>query len=559
MIKKLNIENFALIQKLDISFNDGFNVFTGETGSGKSIIIDAVSFVLGKRADKSFIRKGCKKAVIEAVFFAYSETSHIINKLLEDEGIDTNDNIYIFNRELFEDGRSTSKINDKFVTTKYLKQIASYLITIHGQNEFESILNKDSQLDILDDFSGLKSSDDYQNYKTLYITYKDIQRQISQMESTYDPIAINREIDLLQYQINEISDAKLSHEEIRDIDDKIKVMENAEEISKIINKSYETLYSSNDNVLKSLSVIHTSLIKYSNFDKKIKSWEDLMNDIYYRVEDLSISIRDSLENYNYDINEFHQLQQRYDDINKILGKYGKNYEDVLKYLESSVERLEYLKNIDNLKENLNRQLSQVIDEMSKISLNMSSKRKESSSRFESLILDQLHSLDMFNSQFRVEITSSQSFTETGMDKINFLVSFNKGEDIKPLIKVASGGEISRFMLALKKVNAAADKINTLIFDEIDTGISGNAAFVVGKKLKEISQSSQVICITHLPQIAAKANYQYVVEKTEADNTTLTNIKLLNNEQRILEVAKMLSGQDTSENSIRYAQELIDSR
>lgn len=559
MIKKLNIENFALIKKLDISFNDGFSVFTGETGSGKSIIIDAVSFVLGKRADKSFIRKGCKKAVIEAVFFAYSESSNIINKMLEDEGIDTNDNIYIFNRELFDDGRSTSKINDKFVTTKYLKQIASLLITIHGQNEFESILNKDSQLDILDDFIGIKSSSEYLKYKSLYSKYKDLQLQISQMESSYDPIAITREIDLLEYQINEITEAKLNEQEIDDIDDKIQIMENAEEISKIINKSYETLYSNSDNVLKSLSSIQSSLLKYSDFDKKIKLWEDLINDIYYRVEDISISIRDNLENYNYDVNELQQLQKRYDDINKILGKYGKNYEDVVKYLDSSSERLQYLKNIDRMKEELNSKLQQVINEMSEISLNISSKRKEISSEFELLILEQLHSLDMFNSKFQIEITSSANYTETGIDKINFLVSFNKGEDIKPLIKVASGGEISRFMLALKKVNAAADKINTLIFDEIDTGISGNAAFVVGKKLKEISMSSQVICITHLPQIAGKADHQYVVEKNEIENATLTNIKLLNNEQRIIEIAKMLSGEETSENSIKYAQELIDSR
>ncbi len=556
MLKELCIKDFALIEYSKVIFFQGFNIFTGETGAGKSIIIDALLFALGKRADKSFIRKNKTKTTIEAIFYIEESNKEIIIKHLSDEDIDIDEDMIILRREIYEDGKSTCRINGKLVTRAFLKLITSLIITIHSQNEFSDILNKESQLNILDDFIGLKSDENYVSYKKLYLTYKSKQEELNQIIDKYDNSSMLRELDILEYQIKEIEDTKLNKEEFDGLESKIVLLENSEEISTLINNIYSYTYSDSDNLLKKIMLFKDSLNKYSQSDKLISIWNETFIEIYYKLEDMALNIRDNLDKFNYDYNKLSELKLRYSDINKILLKYGKDIDSVFDYLEDLYERKKYLENIDSNIVNLRKDIFNIEKELNIYSQLISKKRNEGISKLKKSIIEELISLDMVNVSFEIKLDTLCEYNMNGKDEILFLITFNKGEELKPFNKIASGGEISRFMLALKKVSATFDNISTIVFDEIDTGISGKAAKVVAEKLKDISNYRQIICITHLPQIAAKGDYHYAVNKSEEDNKTYSNIKILSEEERISEIAKMISGDESSDISQEYAKEMI---
>lgn len=556
MLKEISIKDFALIDDLKINLKKGFNVFTGETGSGKSIIIDALSFALGKRSDKSYVRTGKDKSIIEAIFFISQNTRLKISPLLEVEGIDLNEDVIFLRRELFSDGRSTCRINGTLVTINFLKKLSTFLIAIHGQNEFDTLLEKEKQIEIVDEYGGIKKTKEYKAYTELYIEYKEIQNSIKKLSKESSEFEIAREIDLLQYQINEIQDAKLSKTEIEEIQGKLDFWENSEEISLAVNKSYNLLYSDKENILKSLNDILRDFEKYKNMDSSIASWTTILEDIYYKLEDLTFSVRDELGKFEYDSEILNQTKARFDTINKILTKYGKTYEEVMEFLEKSLLRTEYLENISINSEKLKYKLGEIENEMNFLSKNLYMMRINAAKEFEKEIILELESLGMINTRFKVEILESDTFNEMGKDSLEFLITFNKGENLKPFKKVASGGEISRFMLALKKIISGVGDVDSMIFDEIDTGISGVASQMVGNKMNEISKTSQVICITHLPQIASKGTSHYLVEKIEVGDMTKTVVETLDKEERIKEIAKMLGGQNITNYSLKYAKELI---
>lgn len=556
MLKEISIKDFALIDDLKINLKKGFNVFTGETGSGKSIIIDALSFALGKRSDKSYVRTGKDKSIIEAIFFISQNTRLKISPLLEAEGIDLNEDVIFLRRELFSDGRSTCRINGTLVTINFLKKLSTFLIAIHGQNEFDTLLEKEKQIEIVDEYGGIKKNQEYKAYTKLYIEYKEIQNSIKKLSKESSEFEIAREIDLLQYQINEIQDAKLSKTEIEEIQGKLDFWENSEEISLAVNKSYNLLYSDKENILKSLNDILRDFEKYKNMDSSIASWTTILEDIYYKLEDLAFSVRDELGKFEYDSEILNQTKARFDTINKILTKYGKTYEEVMEFLEKSLLRTEYLENISINSEKLKYKLGEIENEMNFLSKNLYMMRIKAAKEFEKEIILELESLGMINTRFKVEILESDTFNEIGKDSLEFLITFNKGENLKPFKKVASGGEISRFMLALKKIISGVGDVDSMIFDEIDTGISGVASQMVGNKMNEISKTSQVICITHLPQIASKGTSHYLVEKIEVGDMTKTVVETLDKEERIKEIAKMLGGQNITNYSLKYAKELI---
>ena len=557
MLKELCIKDFALIDYSKINFFEGFNIFTGETGAGKSIVIDALLFALGKRADKSFIRKNKSKTTIEAIFYLESNNKDAIKSLLIEEGIDLDEDMIILRREIYEDGKSTCRLNGKLVTRSFLSLITSLMITIHSQNEFSEILTKESQLNILDDFISLKSDDVYNSYKKIFLSYRLKQEELSQILTSYDNAFMLRELDIIKYQIKEIEEAKLNKGEFEGLESKISLLEHSEEISLLINNIYNDSYSNSDNILKKIDLFKNSLSKFSKSDELINNWYEGFNEVYYKLEDITLTIRDNLDKFSYDYGKLADLKQRYSDINKILLKYGKDIDSVFDYLGEMYSRKNYLENIDSNIINLKKEISSLEIDLEKYSKKISQKRLIGISELKSAIVDELISLDMINSKFDIKLENTTEFGINGRDSISFLISFNKGEDLKPFNKIASGGEISRFMLALKKVSATFDNISTIVFDEIDTGISGKAAKVVGEKLKEISKHRQIICITHLPQIAAKGDYHFAVQKLESGDKTHSFITQLSKDERISEIAKMISGDDTSTTSYKYAKEMIE--
>ncbi len=557
MLKELCIKDFALIDYSKINFFEGFNIFTGETGAGKSIVIDALLFALGKRADKSFIRKNKSKTTIEAIFYLESNNKDAIKSLLIEEGIDLDEDMIILRREIYEDGKSTCRLNGKLVTRSFLSLITSLMITIHSQNEFSEILTKESQLNILDDFISLKSDDVYNSYKKIFLSYRLKQEELSQILTTYDNAFMLRELDIIKYQIKEIEEAKLNKGEFEGLESKINLLEHSEEISLLINNIYNDSYSNSDNILKKIDLFKNSLSKFSKSDELINNWYEGFNEVYYKLEDITLTIRDNLDKFSYDYGKLADLKQRYSDINKILLKYGKDIDSVFDYLGEMYNRKNYLENIDSNIINLKNEISSLEIDLENYSKKISQKRLSGISELKSAIVDELISLDMINSKFDIKLENTTEFGINGRDSISFLISFNKGEDLKPFNKIASGGEISRFMLALKKVSATFDNISTIVFDEIDTGISGKAAKVVGEKLKEISKHRQIICITHLPQIAAKGDYHFAVQKLESGDKTHSFITQLSKDERISEIAKMISGDDTSTTSYKYAKEMIE--
>ncbi|MBP9499661.1 MAG: DNA repair protein RecN [Acetoanaerobium sp.] len=557
MLKELCIKDFALIDYSKINFFEGFNIFTGETGAGKSIVIDALLFALGKRADKSFIRKNKSKTTIEAIFYLESNNKDAIKSLLIEEGIDLDEDMIILRREIYEDGKSTCRLNGKLVTRSFLSLITSLMITIHSQNEFSEILTKESQLNILDDFISLKSDDVYNSYKKIFLSYRLKQEELSQILTSYDNAFMLRELDIIKYQIKEIEEAKLNKGEFEGLESKINLLEHSEEISLLINNIYNDSYSNSDNILKKIDLFKNSLSKFSKSDELINNWYEGFNEVYYKLEDITLTIRDNLDKFSYDYGKLADLKQRYSDINKILLKYGKDIDSVFDYLGEMYNRKNYLENIDSNIINLKNEISSLEIDLENYSKKISQKRLIGIAELKSAIVDELISLDMINSKFDIKLENTTEFGINGRDSISFLISFNKGEDLKPFNKIASGGEISRFMLALKKVSATFDNISTIVFDEIDTGISGKAAKVVGEKLKEISKHRQIICITHLPQIAAKGDYHFAVQKLESGDKTHSFITQLSKDERISEIAKMISGDDTSTTSYKYAKEMIE--
>lgn len=555
MLKELSINNFALIDDLKINFVGGFNVFTGETGSGKSIILDALSLVLGKRADRNLIRKNKKKSVIEAVFFV-RENDESIRLFLEKEEIDPNEGTIFLRRELFEDGHSTARINGKIVTTATLKNISFLLLSIHEQNEFDEIMVRENQLDILDSFAGTKTLSDYILYQEKYAYYIEICKALKEINDLSRTTDINREMDILEYQIAEIRQAEPFLKEADQIENQILTLERSEEISSSIHSAYESIYLGRENILDKMNFIIKQFEKFSGIDERLDEWFGILQENYYSMEDLARSIKSESDHFIYDERLLEELLQKNNLLNKIFSKYGSDYNEVMKFYEQIIQKKDHLSNLETEKENLNRKKNEAENELSVLSKKITKNRQEEALSFEQFILDELQSIGMTNARFKIQFDLSDEYTLSGKDRICFMVSFNKGEDLKPFNKVASGGEISRFVLSIKKVTAGSNRVQTMVFDEIDSGISGVSANAVGRKLKEISKNKQVICITHLPQVAANADFHYLVSKYEDGNNTYTKVKLLREELRIEELAKMISGDEITQNSINYARELI---
>lgn len=546
------MKNCALVEELRLTIDKNLNILTGETGSGKSIIIDALGLCLGNKYDKSFLRKGTDKGFVETVFYSENEN---LKRIMSENDIDMEDGIITIARVIYSDGKSTARVNGRTVKLSLLKEIVSYLIDVHGQHQNQLLFDPSRHLKFIDAFAGETIVDAKMEYKELYSEYSKVKSELLRLNDNKDEMEIQREIDLLKFQIDEIEAANLNPEEYEELIQKRDVFRNSEKIFNNLNVSYEAIHNSEINAIDIVGRVVSELSYIASFDKKIGDIYNEVERIMYELQDLSGEIRDYKDSINFEPYELEQIEIRLNDINNLRRKYGDTIEDIFNFHEKISKRLYDILNRDEEKERLKEKLESIEEELYKKSEVLTEIRKEQAEKMAALLIEELDSMDMKNVRFCTEF-SDRDFTAEGRDFAEFMISFNVGEDLRPISKVASGGEISRFMLAFKTILADTDEIETLVFDEIDTGISGIAAQNVGEKLSDIATKKQIICITHLPQIAANADTHYCIEKKTDGERTFTVVEKLDADGRKREISRLISGKQITEKTIEHAKEIL---
>ena len=551
MLLELNIENFAIIENMKIEFEPGLNVLTGETGSGKSIIIDSLGLVLGQRAIKDIIKRGKDRAFIEAVFSSYDEET---KDLLLEYGIESGD-LVVVSKEIREKGPTITRVNNRTVTSQILSKISSHLIDIFAQHESISLMDNKNQLKLIDDFSGKDQGELLENLKDLVHEINSLKNEYhekSTMEQNKD-----REIDLLEYQIKEIEDAGLSDYDDEELYDDFNVLNNMtdtliklSEAKALINEGYET--TSLEDILDK---VIANVVEVTRYNKDLKEVEENLEDIRFRISDIAKDLDRYVSSSEVDEERLQFLRERIDLVNNLKLKYGNNVKAINSFYEEISERLRFLQNFED---NLNKLLKEIEEkeaEATVLAEKISQKRKKTSEILEKKVEEEINKLNIKDAKFKIEIKEKE-LSFDGIDKIEFLIAPNLGQDLMPMAKVASGGEMSRIMLGFKSIIAEKDNIPTLVFDEIDTGISGKTAQIVGNKIKEVSKDRQVIVISHLPQIVALADTHFAIKKDVVNNSTISTIDKLSYDERVNEVARLIGGMNVSEIAIETAKEMI---
>lgn len=550
MLKFLHIENIAVIEHSEIEFTDGFNVLTGETGAGKSIIIDSLNAVLGERTSKDLIREGCDFAEVSALFGNLSDET--VSKLAERDIFPDEDGNLLIVRKLSNSGKGFIKINGKLTTAGILKEIAVLLINIHGQHDNQDLLNPEKHCDYLD-----AVADNYEIISRYYDEFKNlnlIRRELNEIET--DQEEKQHKIDLYKYQISEIEAANFNVGEVAKLKEQLKIAENHENATKALNTALNLIYGDND-FDGAITLLKNASKQLSGLQNNI--WEEkavTLNDIIVVISDISGDISQFLNSADFaDINA-DEINQRLDLLYKLMLKYGSDEQAVLDYYEKICKELESIEFRDKKVAELSSQLENSKELLIELGNELSESRKNAAEKFSVEVCDVLQYLNMPSVKFAADIKQSR-YTKRGCDNVEFLISTNAGESMKPLHKIASGGELSRIMLAIKSCLLDKDCIGTMIFDEIDTGISGYAADKVGAQLKKVSDNRQVICVTHLAQIAAVADNHLLIEKSTVAGKTFTNVSSLEYEGRIEEIARIMSGTEITENLYNSAKELLD--
>lgn len=554
MLEYLHIKNVALIDEQFINFSEGLNILTGETGAGKSMVIDSINFVLGEKVSKDFIRSGETNALVEVLFFLKEQKTLEAIKNLDVE-LDAYNSLLI-SREINKNGRTVCKINGRGTTMNIIKEISSILIDIHGQHQHQSLLNSSKHIVLLDQFCGDKlqilKNELYKEYRE----YKSIQDKIKQL--TGDEKERQQKIDILQYQINEIQTAKLKPNEEEDLLQQRKILAGAEKLNSNIKEIGILLNGDDSNytgAVDQLNKIANLLKESSDIDLSLSELTALSQNITVQLEELAVDLR----RYNKDIDsspeQLFEVETRLDLIYNLKKKYGSNIQEILDFYNKIKNQLDFISNSEQELQKLDAGLKLQYNKISKLCEKITEIRKSKSVDIQTYIENTLTELEMKSAKFKIQITKKQEFNENGWDNIEFLISANVGEPLKPLAKIASGGEMSRVMLALKTVLADVDNIESLIFDEIDTGVSGRTAQKVAEKMAIISKNHQILCITHLPQIAAMADSHYLIEKIEQNNKTVTKIYDLDEQHSILELARLIGGATITNTTITAATEM----
>lgn len=551
MLKELYIENLAVIEKAVIPIGSGLNVFTGETGAGKSILINGINAVLGQRISKDIVRSGCKKAVISALFTVESG----IVCLLSDYGIDCEDGELIITREINSDGGSIARINSRSVNVSLIREIGQRLVNIHGQHDNQILLSSEKHIEILDAFGELEN--DVLDYHNDFKELQSVSRKIKQL--SIDETAKKRRVSELKELIEEIDGMNITEDEDKTVEEEYLLLKNSASLRQVIFEVVSML-TGNDDEEGADSVLLNAVRTLSMNAELHKSFEELgerINAASIEISDISQELTAIVDALDLDPKRFEYLTERREELRKIMRKYGPELSDVIKLLEDSENELERLENGDNSILQLINKRQELLESVTRKAKKLSEKRRIAAEKFISQVTSELEFLNMPNVKLQVSHTTGK-LVANGMDNIEFLISANLGEEPKPIAKIASGGELSRIMLALKSVLAEKDDIPTLIFDEIDTGVSGRAAQKIGMKLREISTHRQVLCVTHLAQIAIMGDNHLLIEKNTESDRTVTTVSTLESDRRKYEIARIMGGDNISELLLKNAEEMLNS-
>ena len=547
MLSLLHIENIAVIESADISFDQGFNVLTGETGAGKSIVIDAISAILGERAYRDMIRTGTSKASVRAVFTDVPELGWFAGN-----GVDY-DPETVIQREVHLDGKNVCRVNGSLVSVTILRKLGIQLINIHGQHDSASLFDEANHLSFLDAFADNESL--RAEYLEKYDAVAKLRREIDRM--TMDEGEKLRRMETLRYQITEIEKAELEAGEDEELEARRKILQNAEKLSDGMETAVECLYGGDDSDGASglLAQAEYALARLAKFSDAYAALHEKIADLMYQVQDAAEEVRDARDDLSYSADELEQIESRLDKIHRLRRKYGTTCTEILEYLDKAKKELDEIEFADDHLEKLKKKLKKAEKTAWDAALELRKNRQETAVSMSQRILSELAQLDMPRVQFSCQFTELE-LTPSGADAVAFYMSANAGEALKPMSKVASGGELARIMLAMKNVLAEKDHVNTLIFDEVDTGVSGRAAQKVAEKLRTVAKHKQVLCVTHLPQLAALANTHLLIAKAERDGRTYTTVTPLDVEGRKRELARIIGGTNITETTLKSAEEML---
>ncbi|HEL9645576.1 TPA: DNA repair protein RecN [Streptococcus suis] len=551
MLLDISIKNFAIIEEVSLTFDKGMTVLTGETGAGKSIIIDAMNLMLGARATTDVIRHGCPKAEIEGLFSLGH--SRALKQILDEQGIEVSDEL-IIRREILQNGRSVSRINGQLVNLSVLKQVGQYLVDIHGQHDQEELMKSQHHIRLLDSFGQTDFWDLKDRYQATFDAYRSLRKQVQEKQRNEQEHKAR--IEMLEYQISEIEAADLKAGEDVELHQERDKLLNHKQIADTLTNAFTMLDNEDFSSLSNLRSAMNDLQSLEEYDKDYKDLSMSLTESYYVVEEVTKRLGDILDDLDFDGNRLMQLEQRLDLVNTMTKKYGGQVDDVLDYLSKITEEYNLLTGNNLSGEDLESQLKSLEKDVVSLAGQLSQARHELATVLEEEIRQELQDLYMEKARFQVIFTAGK-FNREGNEGVEFYIATNPGEDLKPLVKVASGGELSRLMLAIKSAFARKEGKTSIVFDEVDTGVSGRVAQAIAQKIYKIGQFGQVLAISHLPQVIAIADHQFFIEKVSDESKTVSHVRLLEQEERVEEIAKMLAGDKVSEAARTQARELLE--
>ena len=547
MLTSLKIENVAIIESAAIEFGCGLNVLTGETGAGKSIVIDSINAILGERTSRDIIRTGAQSAKVYAVF---EDVNERVRNFLDENGIDCEDGVLIINRTLSREGKNVCRINGAPVTVSMLREIGGELIDIHGQHDNQSLLSPEKHCGFVDSFAG--NADLITDYREKYGRLCEIRSKLKKL--TTDESSKSQRIDFLTYQIDELEKAEITIGERDELKARKSLINNSQKVIESLNVAYEALKADGAGI-DMITDAESEIANASAYMETLGEASEKITDIRYELEDIAETVRDAMTEVDFDPSELEDIDERLDLLYRLSKKYGDTEEEMLEYLEKARAELDNIAFSEERVKELQKQKKEALAETETAACKLTESRKTAGEKLSNAICSELEFLDMPNVRFVVKCNDI-GLTENGKDEIEFLISANAGEEPKPLAKIASGGELSRIMLAIKNVLAETDGVDTMIFDEIDTGVSGRAAQKIAMKLRSASKGRQVICVTHLAQIAAQGDVHLYISKSVSDGKTYTNIKSLIEEERVAEIARIMGGMEITKLQLESAREML---
>ena len=553
MLLEISIKNFAIIEAISLNFEKGMTVLTGETGAGKSIIIDAMNMMLGARATTDVIRHGAPKAEIEGLFSV--ENSHALQMIFDEQGIELGDEI-IIRREILQNGRSVSRVNGQMVNLSVLRSIGQYLVDIHGQHDQEELMRPQLHIQMLDGFGDADFLELKQAYQTNFDAYRKMRKQLLEIKKNQEEHKAR--IEMLEFQMAEIESASLQPGEDLKLNQERDKLLNHKNIADTLTNAYTMLDNEEFSSLANVRSAMNDMESLEEYDVEYREISTSLSESYYVLEDVTKRLEDIIESLDFDGNRLMQIESRLDLIHAITRKYGGNVDDVLMYFAKITEEYNLLTGNHLSSDDMEAELKKLEVSLVDLATKLASARHNLAQQLEIEIQQELKELYMDKARFQVQFTKGK-FTREGNESVEFYISTNPGEDFKPLVKVASGGELSRLMLAIKSAFSRKEGKTSIVFDEVDTGVSGRVAQAIAQKIHKIGQHGQVLAISHLPQVIAIADYQFFIEKISNDHSTVSTVRLLTVEERVEEVAKMLAGENVTEAALSQARELLQSK